>query len=537
MTIETLTCPFIFAVPSTVSTSYATHRLPFCLPAPSQTMPTVDRLSLPHTLSAVANKSRRLFSRDDASTDSQNSRSSTPLRASALNLNEALEQAWVSTTSPLCLSNHLQSSPQPSVSSQSHGWGFDGGFGRRRSSNTTTASSSSANCAQEGSRQRRRKSLFSKKPRSEAPADETIEEAAQADAPRFVDPFAGQGRGEVRSAMSLRRPPGEDDRYRHSTQQIQQQQKKKKEALDRISDLVCLSVQNDAQSPQSHVGASSPSLSPASPHLSDNTYFYPVEAPPSPTSLNSSIDSTARRASIVAFPSRMDATRGLRVDMSGDAHSVPSWSSLTSPSLSFASQTPSAMHDFGFDPASESDETLWLRDGMAIQQHVLLPSSMKRQPRKEIGADINQKSFASLRAELGHGASTPGLVSRTPSDWSLNDHLRPALQPLPPLRPLRNPMRKRSKSLSSSAARQEGRQSSSRTSSPPPPVPATTASGVVEPYSLTPMHTPPRSRPGSMRRQGRCDSLLSAASSSSLQAAPFHTPTFGSRSWSTLPVS
>lgn len=496
------------------------------------TMPAVERLSLPQSLSAVAVKSRRLFSRDNASSDT---RSRSTSRSSALNLNEALELASVPSSSPLCLSNQLLS-PQPSISSQSHSWGLDNSFGRRRCSNATTASTSSVAPAAHDGLQRRRKSLFLKKPRSEALADDARQESAEAY--QSVDPL---------TVTTLLQAPHQLDQHRGASanqsghrlsthqhkqhKKLQQQQHRKKEALDRISDLVCLSVQNQTQLPQSQVGASSPRSPSTSPNLGDRTFFYPIESPPSPTSLNSSSDASARRASIVAFPSRIDATAGLRVNMGGDAN----WSSLASPSLStFSNHTDLLARELSCDAMRQSQDTFCAEASEAHQ--LLLPSSMKRQSSRTIESDANKKSFASLKAELGHGAARLG--SRTPSDWSLSEDARPALQPLPPLRPLRNPMRSRSKSLSSSTVRKDLKHSPTRSASPPPPVPALPPSRLVEPYNLTPVHTPPRSRPTSAHRgHARCDSLTSAASSASLQAAAFHTPTFGPASWTNSPVS
>ncbi|KAJ9474412.1 hypothetical protein PHBOTO_004482 [Pseudozyma hubeiensis] len=478
-------------------------------------MPTVERRSLPHSLSAVATKGRRLFTRDSVSTDPQS------LRASALNLNEALEQAWVTNTSPLCLSNQLLS-PQPST--QSHSWGLDNTFGRRRSSNTTTASSTSSTGE---TPQRRRKSLFSKKQRTETLVDEAIQENTHSDAPCFVDPFASRSRDDPPPDVPLDPPQRDSSRQKQRQSTQQKEQQKKKEALERISDLVCLSVQSEAQLPSDLVGASSP-------NLGDSTYFYPIEAPPSPTSMHSGSDTSARRASIVAFPARLDATRGLRVHMGGDEGEAASWPSQISPSLStFSTRT----------------DASWLakvdmREEMVDPYELLLPSSMKRQSSRTVESEVNKKSFASLRAELGHGvegypfairANASGPLSQASAGWWSSEAIQPSLQPLPPLRPVRNPMRSRSKSLCSSSRSLKD----SPSSSPPPPVPAlpsASSTGLVGPYNLTPVNTPPRSRPTSQHRgRGRCDSLTSAASTSSLQNAPFHTPTFGS-SWTRLPV-
>ncbi|SJX65070.1 uncharacterized protein SRS1_15896 [Sporisorium reilianum f. sp. reilianum] len=502
-------------------------------------MPTVERISLPQSLSAVANKGRRLFSRETTltSNDAQ-SRSTTPLRASALNLNEALEQAWVSSASPYCLSNQLLS-PQSSVSGHAQEWG------RRRSSNTTTASTSSSTGFAPEAPQRRRKSLFSKKPRSEHLADDAIQQDLQSTATHFVDPFARQAQHDASPSTALKLATQDDpsppaDR---SSQRLSIKQQQKKEALDRISDLICLSVEHQTQLPRSQIGATSPRTISTSPSMSDSTFFYPVEAPPSPHSLTSSSNSSSseRRASIVAFPSRIDSSRGLRLNMSGDTHSTPNASSLASPSMSaFSTQA-----DLSLQGCDRSFETCLSRMESSFEHHqLLLPSSMKRQPSRTIENDASKRSNASLRAEVGHGSDrilcSNGVQSQTSSEWLRMEEVRRSLQPPPPLRPSRNPMRSRSKSLGSPRG-------ASRPASPPPPMPPLPAaspsvntSGLVGPHDLTPVHTPPRSRPvSSLRHHGRarCDSLTSAASSASLRAASFHTPTFGTASWTTLPMS
>ncbi|TKY88571.1 hypothetical protein EX895_002560 [Sporisorium graminicola] len=518
-------------------------------------MPTVERISLPQSLSAVASKGRRLFSRETAltSTDAQ-SRFSTPLRASALSLNEALEQAWVSTASPSCFNNQLL--PQlPSIPRQSQGFSWDRDLGRRRSSNTTTTStSSSAGFAPEAP-QRRRKSLFSKKPRSEQLVDGAVREDSHSPATHFVDPFAHEAQHDARGSTTLKPPSqlGSDQDGRavvndRSSQRLSIKQQQKREALDRISDLICLSVEHQTQLPRSQIGASSPRLLPVSPSMSDSTFFYPIEAPPSPTSLMSSSNSSERRASIIAFPSRMDASRGLRLNISGDTHSSPTSSSVASPSMS----TFSTQADFSLQECDRSMEHSHDASSSFEHYQLLLPSSMKRQPSRTIDHDASKRSSMSLRAEVGHGSERGlqpsrrhDLITHSSSEWLRMEEMQRRSQPPPPLRPSRNPMRSRSKSLSSPSV-------PSRSPSPPPPMPSlpvasprvpvatANASGLAGPYDLAPVHTPPSSRPASAHRRqsrARCDSLTSATSSASLLAASFHTPTFGSASWTTLPVS
>ncbi|SPO24233.1 uncharacterized protein UTRI_03501 [Ustilago trichophora] len=518
-------------------------------------MPTVERRSLPQSLSAVATKGRRLFSRDLANVSSDcTSRSSTPLRASALNLNEALEQCWSAASSPHCLSNQLRS-PQPSVSVHSNSWGKD--FGRRRSSNTTTTSTSSATLAQDGS-QRRRKSLFSKKARSEQPS---AGEDTQKFEGLFVDPFAREVRRDAGGRTSLKpsseahasvTDTGPKLTRNRSYQRLSRQQQQKKEALDRVSNLVCLSVEKQMQLPRCQVAASSPTFLSPSPTLC-NSYFYPVDAPPSPTSPLGSIDSGV---SVVAFPVQPRERTGLRLTMGSDAEGSGEMSSVTSPSLSTSSTGNFHLDGLsaGEDDLDSSQDACWPpvshAEGILLgHNQILLPSSMKRLPSRMPELDASKRSSASLKADVGHGpeAKSASLARFTSglqrhNDWF--EQSRPSLPPPPPLRPSRNPLRSRSKSLSAATAKATERKD--RATSPPPPLPSppisasmANASELVGPCGLTPVHTPPRSRPSSEYREqgGRCDSWASAASSSSLQGAPFHTPTFGSSRWSSLPVS
>lgn len=521
-------------------------------------MPTVERRSLPQSLSVVASKGRRLFSRETAPNATQwSSTSPTPLRASALSLNEALEQCWSSASSPYCLSNQLRS-PQPSAPASAHSWGKE--FGRRRSSNTTATSASSADPTQEVP-QRRRKSLFSKKPRTEHVSGAL----SQSDAPKlqsqFVDPFAREVQrgliGSTSSKPTTGATAGTSDKgsrpsHRLSIQQQQQQQQKKKEALERISDLVCLSVDNQ---PRSRVGsASSPTFLSPSPTLCDN-HFQQVEAPPSPTSPINSIDSTR---SMVAFPMQARGGDNLRLAVANGVDGGDDRSSVVSHSLStFSNKADSTLesqldaYDLG-EEHGDPREACWLTaptQGLAMaQNHILLPSSMKRMPSRMIELDVSKRSSASLRAEVGHGMEGKPLSNRCSSTLQHPTHFweecRPSLRPVPPLRPSRSPLRSRSLSLNAATVRKD------RPPSPPPPLPSppmpvsmpvSTAStiGLVGPCDLTPVHTPPPSRrpSGDQRRRDRCDSWASATSSSSLQGAPFHTPTFGSARWSTRPVS
>lgn len=482
-------------------------------------MPTLERRTLPHSLSVVANKGRRLFSRDLAPTPGLQSRSPTPLRASALNLNEVLEQNWSSTSSPFCLSNQLDS-PQPSVSSQSQSWGSE--FGRRRSSNTTTTSASSAGTTVQEGQQRRRKSLFSKKARTAAPSI-----SVNGDEARFVDPFARHTGPKVKAEAETVGASSS----RAGSQRLSWQQQKQ-EALDRVSNLVCLSVQNQMQVPRSQVGATSPTFLTPSPTLCDS-YFYPVEAPPSPTSPAGSLGS---RASIIAFPSLDGLDRSFR-SARGSVFSA------ASPSLSTMSTK--------VDVALQDEEADLSRETPAKgASQILLPSAMKRLSSREGTFDADKRSSASLKAQVGHDSqaipasrqmSRMSSIYQHPSDWSLFEESRPSLQPPPPLRPSRNPLRSRSKSLSAAMS------ASPKGDSPPPPLPSPPtppapskmeANGMVAAYNLTPVHTPPRSRRSSgCRRHGaRCDSFASVASSGSVSAAPFHTPTFGACRWSTSPV-
>lgn len=356
---------------------------------------------------------------------------------------------------------------------------------------------------------------------------------------------------------------------RHSTQlQEQQQQQKKKEALDRVSNLVCLSVQNQTQLPRYQVGASSPTFQSASPALCDG-YFYPLEPPPSPTSLPYNCD---RGSNMVAFPMHAGAWRGLRLTVGNHADGSGDSSSTASPSLSSMSTTADlAVRDHPLEASGITAENkdpqnvCWLppafhTDGTAFSQNqILLPSSMTRRPGRRMDLDAGKKSSGSLRAEVGHGYEVPNLspmpprfssISQHRDEWSVSEESRPSLRPLPPLRPSRNPLRSRSKSLSAAIAvgsmdanALQNRPSNPR---PRPPLPSppyaeskSGMSGLVTPDQMTPLHTPPRSKRSSMHRpqRDRYDSWASAASAGSPQGAPFHTPTFGSARWTTLPVS
>lgn len=537
-------------------------------------MPTVERRSLPQSLSAVAVKGRRLFGRDTLPpTSEESTRSPSQPRTSALNLNEALEQGWSATTSPHCLSNQLRSAG-PSVTAHANSWGKD--FGRRRSSNTTTASISS-NGANSDVPQRRRKSLFSKKPRSEQQSlDDVATNAVLIPSSSFVDPFAHADDGResrldvptnafIEPKADLSHTSGIISRHRssHRLSTQQQQQLKKREALDRVSDLVCLSVENQIQVPRSHVGASSPTFLTPSPTLCDN-YFYLVEAPASPRSLSYSGDGNS---SMIAFPIAEHAEGIQRLGSSMDTNDSGDLSSVASPSPStLSANAETAMHEFQLDGEQEAailhagwSSMLSAADEFAGgQNRILLPCSMKRQPSRTIELDNSKRSSASLRAEIGHDfgirldprpAPRCSTISQRMTDWSRFEDSQPSLPPPPPLRPLRSPLRNRSKSLSAATAAAErkaaGKTLPTVSSSPPPPLPSREtskqeASVLVMPYQLTPVHTPPRSRrssAGYARHRDRSDSWASADSSSSPQEAPFHTPTFGSTRWTTLPAS
>ena len=420
---------------------------------------------------------------------------------------------------------------------------------------------------------------FSKKHRSDQLADDAIHQDLHSCAHHSVDLFAREAPSDPLASVKASNQDAANQRndalssnrnsQRISTQQQQQQQQQKREALDRISDLICLSVEHQTQLPRSRIGASSPRFPSASPSMPDHAFFYPVEAPPSPTSIVSSSNGSQRRASIIAFPSRIDSQSGLRLNMSGDFESTRSGSSMVSPSLSASStQADSTLRECLTDASyhsggnARSYDAIWPSRAESHETHtepfqLLLPSSMKRPPSKTMESDASKKSNASLTAELGHGSEQTHRskgershvsTSQNQFDWLLMEEIRRPSQPPPPLRPSRNPMRNRSKSLCSATV-------GTRSSSPPPPMPslpgasppqitpAVNATGLVGPCNLTPVHTPPRSRPASSHRHqahARCDSLTSAASaasSASLRAACFHTPTFGSNSWTTLPVS
>nr|CDI57122.1 hypothetical protein BN887_04916 [Melanopsichium pennsylvanicum 4] len=506
-----------------------------------------------------------------------------PLPTSALNLNEALEQCWSAASSPYCLSTQLRS-PQPSASLQSNSWGKD--FGRRRSSNTTTTSTSSAGGLTQEKSQRRRKSLFSKKPRSEHLFDAMLEEDAQKLQRQFVDPFArntqynlvgtvvslqqssdrGAGKSDSGSLLSRTRSTQRLSAHQQKQQQRQwQQQQLKKEALDRVSDLVCLSVENQTEMSRGHIGASSPTFLSPSPTTCDR-YFYPVAEPASPSSPG---NSTGSSTSLVAFPMHGRAGRGLYLTVNSDADTTGDLSSVASPSLSTISTKADCPRDSELDAPPEGDEgpqsAFWLHVPSPAQHTILLPSAMKRHPSRTMELDTSKRSSASLRAEIGHGSmSKPAstLTSRLYAnsqqqsfDWSDSEDSRTSLHPPPPLRPSRNPLRSRSKSLSAATARARGTDRASiRSSSPPPPLPTpptplsssssvVVASGLVGPLNLTPVQSQSGSRRTSEHgrpRVGRSDSWASIASNGSFeeqQGPPFHTPTFGTSQWSSLPVS
>ncbi|KAJ1572445.1 hypothetical protein NDA12_001554 [Ustilago hordei] len=521
-------------------------------------MPAIERRSLSQSLSAVAVKGRRLFTRETAPSNAE-----WPPRSSPLNLNEALEQGWTAATSPHCLSNQLRS-PTTSASAHANTCGKD--FGRRRSYNTTTASNSSGGATSEGP-QRHRKSFFSKKPRSEQQQlQSSAVNSTVVTSTSFVDPFArdaaerldvpSQASNEPSMIMSYASHVSIKRQSSHRLATPQHQQLKKREALDRISDLICLSVESQNQVPRSHVGAMSPTFLSPSTTLCDS-HSYSVQGQPSPRSLIFGYDANS---SMVAFPVREHAQSVRHLVESIDSSNSDYFSSAASPSLSTISTKPDLfvpeLHPEG-SPMPFSAE-----DCAGGPNRILLPSSMRRFPSSTTGTDTSTRSSASLRAEVGHDfGSKPALSTASRyssamqhiSEWSLFEESNLSLPPPPPLRPLRSPLRSRSKSLGAAAAaaaaerKTAGKPLPARSPSPPPPLPSLSAaaakreaSRLVMPYQLTPVHTPARSRRSSgqdRRGSDGCDSGASVASSDSPPSAPFHTATFGSPRWTTLSPS
>lgn len=513
-------------------------------------MPALERRYLPPSLSAVASKGRRLFSRDSASGGVED-------KPSALNLNEALEQGWSAAASPHCLSNQLRSPPLPSATHVSRG-GKD--FGRRRSSNATTTSTSSDGLANDGV-QRRRKSLFSKKARSELPSERELDERAAWGAERFIDPFAQRGFQQDQDSLDLSCGNGriaERSSQRFSTQRQEQQ---KRAALERVSDLVCLAVENQMAMSNQPTAPSSPEFQSPSSTLFD-TLSYQDASTSWPTIADTPAEASATGGTL---PMQSSAQRMARITSSEGLDVADAASCSMSPSLSVMSTADS----YATGPSLATWDTLaepmlaqvggltvpWSAEDSMFHHQILLPSSMKRMPSATARIDAGQRSYASLKAQTGHGFESKPYprepcksraYSPPPPEWTgLTDGC--ASLPLPPpLRPSRNPLRKRSKSLSATEARRQAKDAHDRAASPPPPLPSPPPQveradevAMQSQCAFAFMQTPPRSRRSSEHRPrfARCDSLTSAASSGSLNAAPFRTPTFGSQSWSSLPVA
>ncbi|PWY99228.1 hypothetical protein BCV70DRAFT_218168 [Testicularia cyperi] len=506
-------------------------------------MPTAERRSISQSLSAVASKSRRLFSRElNASPSSSSSSECVPRRDQSAATPHSLSPSpylhsnrGAFTPSPLpspspspspspyCIGKQLLSPPLDSHSS------FGKAAGRRRSSTTTTGSNHSAGGGGEDAH-RRKRSLFSTSGTKKGDSNsQNAQHGGMDDA--FNDPFETRPWFKQQNAKAM---AAIHESHRAAaasgagaTKQLLSQEEKLA-ALDRVSDLVCMSVESQVQQGSLGSLASSPTFSSSSPTLCGSgadTFFYPVDAPPSPQSPQSARSSSFARSNgsptrprVVAFP-----TPSTSSDTMGNAYSsaapdaAPKPFSTSAPlpmaapiSVAVAvaprythfarnqSKNQSEMFEIvQISPKSTSDgfASTHFAQPLTSRHEILLPSSMKSPKvganRSTASQQLRTSNAAKKTKPPKHHDGRERLGGRRPDDdyfgpgvgerrYGFIDrtNMRESSLPLPPLRPSRNVSRSRAQSLSASSSLSTTKSASDRshgdsTTTPPlPTVPA-----------------------------------------------------------------
>ncbi|KAI3487283.1 hypothetical protein L1887_48868 [Cichorium endivia] len=181
--------------------------------------------------------------------------------------------------------------------------------------------------------QRRRKSLFSKKARSELPSERELDERAAWGAERFIDPFAQRGFQQDQDSLDLSCGNGriaERSSQRFSTQRQEQQ---KRAALERVSDLVCLAVENQMAMSNQPTAPSSPEFQSPSSTLFD-TLSYQDASTSWPTIADTPAEASATGGTL---PMQSSAQRMARITSSEGLDVADAASCSMSPSLSVMS--------------------------------------------------------------------------------------------------------------------------------------------------------------------------------------------------------